>query len=137
MRKIIVGISLIISCSFTYAQTCPQPFNVYKVEGNKVIPVAPDGWNIYWKANLDNTDVRFAYAGWTKTQLNPKVNKKMECVYGNPEYTSKGLILISTNKVDYKTFKDLPQWVYFPNEPIYGDKYYRCTAQSVEQCPFG
>lgn len=134
MKKF-VTIFILLGISSVFAQTCPNPSQVYRSQNGHVIPIAPPGWEISWKHQLDSTNVQFTWAAWAERRIDPQDQRKVLCIYGNPDVSEHGLILITKNNVDKSLIKRHPEWQDLTRKQ--GDAYFRCEANNPEQCPFG
>lgn len=135
MKKMIVAGLLLTFSNIVFAQHCPQPSEVTKIENGKVIPVAPPGWRIGWKHTFDNSDVQFAWAAWAEKRIDPQDERKVLCIYGNPNVEAHGLILVSLDTLPISAIESHTEWRSYGGEP--GNRYFRCDANKAEKCPFG
>ncbi len=135
MNKIYLIAIMLVICTFSYAQTCPQPNTIFHKEGDKYIPVPPAGWKFSdnWPSHLDSDNVVFSLAAYG-ADLHPPTDKDnhVRCYYGNPDLTTE-------HGVGIETLDVIPESAVSSHQEWYkSDHYYMCGRKNdVNECNFG
>ncbi|MBX3708921.1 MAG: multidrug effflux MFS transporter [Gammaproteobacteria bacterium] len=67
----------------------------------------------------------------TGSRIDPRDERRVMCIYGNPEVSDRELILETVNIVDKSSIQSHSEWQAF------GDDYFKCTRSNPEECPYG
>lgn len=133
IKRLGIGI-LFFHCSFAvFAAQCPEINEIYRYEGGVIKPYAPSGWMFGSKHKLDSNNIRFLYATWAKQRIDPRDERRVLCIYGNPDWAAHGVILETVNIIDESLVSEHSEWVAYGQ---WGD-YYRCNRTEPSLCPFG
>lgn len=71
------------------------------------------------------------WAAWAEHRIDPRDERRVLCIYGNPDWGSHGLILETVNIINKSQVKKHAEW------KAYGDDYYRCERNNPSECPYG
>lgn len=131
MKKMLIAVCFLFCAPTLFAEHCPQPNDIYTYENGVIKPVAPFGWMFGSVHYLDSSHVRFIWAAWAEKRIDSRDERRVLCIYGNPDWGAHGVILETVNIVDKSRVTSHPEW------KAYGDEYYRCERNNPAECPFG